>query len=798
MDLNNKPTSENVEQLKEYVKKLSTKSPYSWLAKYEQQLVSNDKSVRALVRICNSDKHTVINKLEVLSNENWLRVSNLTDFNDIPDNYFNVVLWSDCDIESEFRQVLKIYPKLQPGARIYFNNLLSDFGDLLKKCIGQKDIEKILGQKLSKVFEDSTKFAHIVRTILATIFSSGKNKNKYKIKIIQYGNTRYLVLIKDGLQFLPDESLQQSISKVDQQVAKKVPLDIGLQLSTKRIEKIRNRIFELAASTIDASEPLIASALCEQLTEDQLIPDCETMGKHQEYLTDSHLSAIRNAVEVVNEQINTLSLMGIVSVQKFVYSMSSITDSDVADDDHWDVYIRKTAHEKLKKAKVSEPEEPELEELEEYEESEEPELEEEGEPVSWESEESGESEEEEEEAEESYPIIAAPKELLPALLLPGLSNIGGYSCFMDSILFAILLPSTGYFENNMLQLKLTKQIAEVCSNYEDNEIGLKYLQNFQTELKKLANIIRGNQDPELTCYPIVKQMQKCNLMTEFLMSGQQQDDSEFLRALMQMFDLTPTRVTVTRSVSDDKQEWIETTVIEEKQAILEVTIPDYVDEILELASWYQRIQISDYQNVPMIEWHKGPKPDVLMIGWYDEPEEKSYQYSREKYTINSSDALFFHVARRVVKLSTRLCVKRHKIISGDKLGTLAKKFKIKLDVLLDANPKIKKEKIVIGQVIRIPNQTCASTNYVKNTKPIVFKEYIENTVSKKHFALQTVTIHHGGAYGGHYTAFFKYGPQWFHYNDSAPANKRVQAKTWEEVTNVGTRNGSMFMYYPID
>ncbi len=226
MDLNVKPTAENVEQLKKYVEKLPTDSPYVWLVNYEQQLVTNNKSTRALARICNSDKHLLINKLEDLTNENWLRVSNLTDFNDIPNNYFNVVLWSDCDIESELRQVLKIYPKLQLGARVYFNNLLSDFGALLKKCLAQKDLEKLFGQKLSKVLETSAVFAHLVRTILEAIFSSGKDK--YTVKIIQHGDTRYLVFVKGELEFLPEESLAKHLTDVDQQVAKKFPEDKSL------------------------------------------------------------------------------------------------------------------------------------------------------------------------------------------------------------------------------------------------------------------------------------------------------------------------------------------------------------------------------------------------------------------------------------------------------------------------------------------------------------------------------------------------------------------------------------------
>ena len=306
---------------------------------------------------------------------------------------------------------------------------------------------------------------------------------------------------------------------------------------------------------------------------------------------------------------------------------------------------------------------------------------------------------------------------------------------MDSVLFSILLPNSGYFQKNILDKNLTLYNAKICDYFDDKEEGLHYLEGFQEELQKLANIMRGNKDPELTCYPIVQQMRLCNALTETLMSGDQQDDSEFLRSLMEMFNLTPTKITINRAVSNNKKDWIQTSQRSEKQAILEVTIPEKNTETPELLSWYQRIQISNNKNLPLSSWHMGPSlenPDI----------EQPYKYSREKITIDSSDALIFHIARRQIKGWS-------------------------------ANNPI----------------------YIKNTKPIIFTEYIKEKPNK-HYALQTVTIHSGNAYGGHYTAYFKYKSQWFYYDDTS--DTRVRSSTWKEVKNIGSQNGSLYIYYPVE
>ena len=808
MDLQVKPTSKNVDQLKVYVETLPDKSPYKKLAEYEQLLVETGRSIRALALVCNSEQHALINKLEDLTNDNWFTVSNLEEFKYIPDNYFDIVLWSDCDIESDLRQVLKIYTKLKPGARVYFNNLLSGFGTMLEKCLGKKDLKKFLGQELTKTFENSSDYAHLVRKTLEEVFAT--SIEVYTVKIIKLGEENYVVLLKEGMSFSPDGSLATDLVQVDVMLEKALPAEVVLELSVKEIEDIRNRIFELFVD--DIKQPwyykLEIEEICDILVKDLIltVSECETAGPHQKILDEEHIMSLKVALADINDEIDSLIDMGVLTVQDIMEQLEPHLDLQFADKEHWEIYIHSLATEKLQPIlaktapKVSifvdgewledisvidglvniDPDNPdsipvplssipeefvqltvddddkdedddededdedtvEDDDDEDDDEDDEDTVEDDGDEDDEDTveddddEDDDDEDEDDEDEEEYYPDIPAPEEPIPAILLPGLENIGAFSCFMDSVLFSILLPSTGYFQTNLIEKKLTEKNVKACGYFEgEEEQGLVYMKNFQSELRKLANIMRGNEEPELTCYPIVQQLKKCGPIPEGLMTGQEQDDSEFLIALMQMFHLTPTTVTFVRAVSNDGKQWIEKSVRKERAAVLEVTI-DNVEEIPELVSWYQRTLINNYKNVDKSAWPKGPDTDE------GEESKEIYQYSREKYTIDSSDTLIFHVARRQVVMD----------IKGPK--------------------------------------------YVKNTLPVIFTEYIEQK-DEKYFGLQAVTIHRGGAYGGHYTAYFKYDSQWFYYDDTAPSFNRVRQASWEEVFNIGTTNGSLFIYTPI-
>lgn len=322
-------------------------------------------------------------------------------------------------------------------------------------------------------------------------------------------------------------------------------------------------------------------------------------------------------------------------------------------------------------------------------------------------------------AREKY-IAFVKQRQIPPILLPGLKNMGATSCFMDSVLFAILFPRQGYFKE-LLEKDITLDDVKTCSNYiGDLEAGVEYLYRFQRELSELADNMRNGISPNLTCKPIIKMMKKCGSITKELMSGDEQDDSEFLIALMQMYNLEPTTVVINKELSNDKINWVTITNDYEKQSVLEINLAEKMDASAELVSWYQRVVISDYQEVP-----ESDRPR--------DSDGNTYRYMREKTTINDSKALIFHVSRRQIK-------------DGE---------------------------------------------YIKNTTEIDFTQYIEKT-PKEYYALQAVTVHHGDATGGHYTAFFKYGGDWFHYDDLK--DERVKITSWQKVQKKARSNGSLFIY----
>lgn len=695
MDLNINPTEGNVTRLKSYIKNLPKNSPFKKLPEYEQQLVEAGKKIRALLRVCTTNRQNLVNNLEGMDSENWFKVSSIADLNQSPDNYFDVLLWSGCDIETDLRLIPKIYPKLKVGARVYFDNLLTTFGSFLEKCLPTEEIKSLLGGELNPSLEKSDRYARLIRSLLESVLSS--SKESYSVRIVNYGEKRYIVIIKEGILFAPDKELLDELEFVDSEVLAGIQeIELPESPSGEELEQLQGTIFDIVVRARGIGQHLSPSEVCDELIVDGLVKNCE--GVIEKELTSKYrIRKIAQNLKLVNEQLDTLIELGVEGRENLLEQVLHFANLELAPIENWEEYILTTIDDKLE-AETEEEEETEAET------------------------------ESEEEEEEEYPEVETPEEV-PAVLLPGLENVGGFSCFMDSVLFAILLPTTGYFAKNLLDKELTIQNTKACSYFSENkEEGLEYLQNFQKQLQRLAKIVRGKEEPSLSCYPIVKEMAKCNPLTEELMSGEQQDDSEFLLALMQVFHLSPTKIRNTRMTSDNGHDWIPSKESTEKASVLEITLPETLQAPVEISRFYQRIVKSDYGKLPKNEWPKSA------IG--NEPQ----RYTREKTTIISSEALIFHVARRQVKMGAE------------------------------------------------------GLKYVKNTQPVEFHEYITQKDTEQHYELQTVTIHRGGAYGGHYTVFFKNSGNWFHYDDTNEPTLRVQAKTWADVQKEGRINGSLFIY----
>lgn len=211
---------------------------------------------------------------------------------------------------------------------------------------------------------------------------------------------------------------------------------------------------------------------------------------------------------------------------------------------------------------------------------------------------------------------------LPIVSLSGLKNIGGYSCFMDSVLFTILFDRQGYFVQ-ALKKDITLNMRKNCSD----------IDSVQKELVKLSNVIHGEK--QQTCYPIVKKLKECNVIANELLDEDQQDDAEFLQVLMQIFDLEPTTIRIDKAVSNGEQT-LDLRPMTVKESILEVQLPENGD-VVDIIEWYQREQLEDYRKLPKADQPKGP-------------DGQHYPFLKTSNTIVDSNALILHVPRVQMKL----------------------------------------------------------------------------------------------------------------------------------------------------
>ena len=208
-----------------------------------------------------------------------------------------------------------------------------------------------------------------------------------------------------------------------------------------------------------------------------------------------------------------------------------------------------------------------------------------------------------------YPTSVQTTIPLP-IVMTGLKNVGGFSCFMDSVLIALLFDETGYlFKALQKQTGLSKD----CQVLRD-------------ELLRLNKAMRSEK--QYTCNPIIDKLKKCNSRTKELLTGEQQDDAEFMQILFDIFSLEPTTVVVKKAVGDDKV-WVDYNPQTVRETLLEVRVPDSQQDLLQL---YQNVYIDDYRKIPLIERPKGP-------------DGKHYHLLRSSNTIVDSDLLTFHIAR---------------------------------------------------------------------------------------------------------------------------------------------------------
>jgi ubiquitin C-terminal hydrolase len=387
------------------------------LINVEQKL--NDINSKTLLIECN----TFDEKYNIFNITNWLKVSNTYDLSKLPNNYFNIAYWFNCDLESEFKRIYELYPKMTIGGTIYFNNFITGMSLLIKKCIPN---DVYISPHIYKYIVDTTMF---------------------KVDIIKVDNQKDLLY---------------SLTKVAPKIS---------QMSEKII--------------------------------------------------DSRLEI-----------------------------------------------------------KSNEP-----------------------------------------------PIMGIPIELNNAF-----KNYGGFSCYMDSILFGILSSDNYITRNIFTENEPSEATKKYCSNVNDINEYINSIKN------TISNLKQQLETDTISCYPLISQLKKCNTNVNKLLSGDQQDDSEFLITFMNIFDLKPTLINNKKYVSNDNENWLLLDESNIRTNILTVNLPELPNDY-ELLSLYQKENIIDYSSNPSL----GPKKDNIV-----------YQYLKEKNSIIESNTLIFHIGRYMYNSQTHI------------------------------------------------------------------------------------------------------------------------------------------------
>ncbi len=664
---------------KTYFENLPSDSIFQKLKDYNNTV--KPKSFTILYRYITNEPKSQGFKTSILNN----------DIAQAPDNYFDIIYYTqDIGHLSEvFKEVPIAFKKLKIGGLLYFHGLLEKFYDIIKDCnILVSDVETIYQNSLTPEFIKTDKY--ILKTVeLLSFILNPLTNNQLIVKLVPKTSSHKpaLILVKSEPQeeIKPSQELKTLFENIDKQV--------------NTSEKIDKDQFSLSR--------------------DIFLSITSGLGIPQEGPKDL-IEKVVNSVEYIKGELPEIVKLNESKTPENIFIIvKELLDKNIAYEKDWKSFLMPLIIEYQTALKTtSDIVDDKGDNESEEEESEEEDVDEDDEDNEDEEEESEESEEE----EETFQDIEIEESNIP-WPGPGFTNLGGFSCFMDSILYGMFVVKDNYFDEQILNMKLTVANTKECKYIEDTKERLEYMKNFQTELNSLANIIRSNKSKPLTCLPIVQIMKKCGQVQSNLMTGMQQDDSEFLRALLLMFiapNSYPTSVDVTTQLGNDGKTWEEKSVKHTKEPILEVYFDnESLTKPVDVLDIYQSKIITNYSSDPVGEW---PIKDG-----------KKYSYRSVKNTIIDSKCLIFHIVRKLI----------------DK----------------------------------------------KLTNPILF--YPSITTPDGDMNLGIVTIHHGGAHGGHYTSYFKYnstiGDIWFHYDDTQ--ENPIKLATLDEVLSVGSTKCSLLVYY---
>ncbi len=145
--------------------------------------------------------------------------------------------------------------------------------------------------------------------------------------------------------------------------------------------------------------------------------------------------------------------------------------------------------------------------------------------------------------------VSKPKELVTCTTLNSLRWVNN-SCYLDSVLISLFLIPNKFIDNHILSNLYPKKI-NFCSNISSVITTIEELQkrgNIQDELRNTTNFLRTSGNININCTKVRKLLRECNnnYYSDWW-SSNQQDTSEFLLYIINMFvdDITIINKTVT-------------------------------------------------------------------------------------------------------------------------------------------------------------------------------------------------------------------------------------------------------------
>jgi len=242
-------------------------------------------------------------------------------------------------------------------------------------------------------------------------------------------------------------------------------------------------------------------------------------------------------------------------------------------------------------------------------------------------------------------------------------NIGGFSCFSDSFLYPTLVDTKSPFIKHVINFNPYTANGSSCKDRKDRkdrkDVGLYLAQVKDIILRMYIAIRYTPRDSDLRT-EFFKLFKECNDITENLLSGNQMDDSEFVHALFDLFDYTPTDTVEYSKIANKKflpndNDWIIRDRRQTPVVLIEALLDDY----------NPGENIVTYAQQELIQKH-------------DEPfihRDLPFNYNSEQTIVSDSECLIVHVHRLVpsdsdFSIDGRPVVFDEKIMLGDRVLVL--------------------------------------------------------------------------------------------------------------------------------